>query len=158
MIFASYWGSPLVKFSKFKNFLWVCWFLCKNLSNFVSLPWKFHNPYCHNAHHTIASPSGFKKLSTPLVSHLYSNWWILNLVLTSIHTYIQGFKKVILYLPNWTSTMSTKFGPDFKKIKWFENWSYQKVNFRKNVVLEWYSSLLFLSFRYYKLYLLDNAV
>ena len=48
VIFASYWGSPLVQFSKFKNFLWVCWFLCKNLSNFVSLPWKFHNPYCHN--------------------------------------------------------------------------------------------------------------
>ena len=47
VIFATYWGSPLVQFSKFKNFLWVCWFLCKNLSNFVSLPWKFHNPYCH---------------------------------------------------------------------------------------------------------------
>ena len=48
VIFASCWGSPLVQFSKFKNFLWVCWFLCKNLSNFVSLPCKFHNPYCHN--------------------------------------------------------------------------------------------------------------
>ena len=31
VIFASYWGSPLVQFSKFKNFLWACWFLCKNL-------------------------------------------------------------------------------------------------------------------------------
>ena len=48
VIFASYCGSPLVQFSKFKKFLWVCWFSCKNLSNFVSLPWKFHNPYCHN--------------------------------------------------------------------------------------------------------------
>ena len=48
LIFASYWGSPLVQFSKFKSFLWVCWFLCKNLPNFVSLPWKLHNPYCHN--------------------------------------------------------------------------------------------------------------
>ena len=47
VIFASYWGSPLVQFSKFKNFPLVCWFLCKNLSNFVSLPLKFHNPYCH---------------------------------------------------------------------------------------------------------------
>ena len=47
VIFASYWGSPLVWFSKFKNFPWVCWFLCRNLSNFVPLPWKFHNPYCH---------------------------------------------------------------------------------------------------------------
>ena len=51
VIFASYWGSLLVQFSKFENFLWVCWFSCKNLSNFVSLPWKFHNPYCHNRCH-----------------------------------------------------------------------------------------------------------
>ena len=27
---------PIRPFSKFNNFLWVCWFLCKNLSNFVS--------------------------------------------------------------------------------------------------------------------------
>ena len=26
------------------------WFLAKNLSNFVSLPWKLHNRYCHNLH------------------------------------------------------------------------------------------------------------
>jgi hypothetical protein len=25
------------------------WFLAQNLSNFVSLPWKLHNRYCHNA-------------------------------------------------------------------------------------------------------------
>ena len=24
------------------------WFLAKNLSNFVSFPWKLHNRYCHN--------------------------------------------------------------------------------------------------------------
>jgi hypothetical protein len=47
LIFASYWGSPLVQFSKFNNFLWICWFLCKNLSNFVYPVWKLHNPYCH---------------------------------------------------------------------------------------------------------------
>ena len=46
----SYWGSPLVQFSKFKNFLWVCWFLDKNLSNFVPPVWKLHNPYCHSVH------------------------------------------------------------------------------------------------------------
>ena len=46
--FALFDTSPLVQFSKFKNFLWICWFLCKILSNFVSLPWKLHNPYCHN--------------------------------------------------------------------------------------------------------------
>ena len=27
----------------------VCWFLGKNLSNFVPLLWKLHNPYCHNS-------------------------------------------------------------------------------------------------------------
>ena len=27
--------SPLIQFSKFNNFLWACWFLGKNLSNFV---------------------------------------------------------------------------------------------------------------------------
>ena len=26
----------------------VCWYLCKNLSNFVYPVWKLHNPYCHN--------------------------------------------------------------------------------------------------------------
>ena len=52
LIFASYWGSPLVQFSKFNKFLWACWFLCKNLSNFVPLPWKLHNPYCHTSHTT----------------------------------------------------------------------------------------------------------
>ena len=33
---------------KFNNFLWVCWFLGKNLSNFVPPAWKLDNPYNHN--------------------------------------------------------------------------------------------------------------
>ena len=28
-------SSPIIKNSKFNNFLWVCWFICKNLFNFV---------------------------------------------------------------------------------------------------------------------------
>ena len=32
---SSFDSSPLLQFSKFNNFLWVCWFLAKNLSNFV---------------------------------------------------------------------------------------------------------------------------
>ena len=39
--------SPLHQFSNFNNFLWVCWFLGENLSNFVPPTWKFDNPYCH---------------------------------------------------------------------------------------------------------------
>ena len=31
------------------------WFLAKNLSNFVSLPWKLHNRYCHTLHEHISS-------------------------------------------------------------------------------------------------------
>ena len=38
---------PLIQFSKFNNFHWVCWFLGKNLSNFVSPAWKINNPYYH---------------------------------------------------------------------------------------------------------------
>ena len=41
-------SSPLIQNSKFNNFLWVCWFLGKNLPNFVYSVWKLHNPYCHN--------------------------------------------------------------------------------------------------------------
>ena len=33
--FALFGTSPLTQFSKFNNFFWVCWFLGKNLSNFV---------------------------------------------------------------------------------------------------------------------------
>ena len=38
---------PLTQSSKFNNFLWVCWFLGNNLSNFVAPVWKLNNPYCH---------------------------------------------------------------------------------------------------------------
>ena len=48
--FALFDTSPLTQFSKFNHFLWVCWFLGKNLSNFVPPAWKPHNPYCHNGH------------------------------------------------------------------------------------------------------------
>ena len=54
--------SPLTKFSKFNNFLWVCWFLGKNLSNFVPPVWKLHNPYCHN--HQWSEFSSYNKLMT----------------------------------------------------------------------------------------------
>ena len=45
--FALFDTSPLTQFSKFNNFLWVCWFSGKSLSNFVPPVWKLHNPYCH---------------------------------------------------------------------------------------------------------------
>ena len=30
------------------SFLYLCWFLAKNLFMFLSLSWKLHNRYCHN--------------------------------------------------------------------------------------------------------------
>ena len=41
--------SPLHQFSKFNNFLWVYWFLGKNLSNFVPPACKFDDPCYHNS-------------------------------------------------------------------------------------------------------------
>ena len=51
--FALFDTSPLTQFSKFNNFLWVCWFLGKNLPNFVPPVPKLHNLYCHRQHSLI---------------------------------------------------------------------------------------------------------
>ena len=56
--------SPLIPFSKFNNFLWVCWFLGKNIYNFVPPVWKFHNPYCHNRGHSTTTCTKFWPPST----------------------------------------------------------------------------------------------
>ena len=37
----------ILQFAKFNDILWICWFLAKNLSNFLSLSWKLHHRYCH---------------------------------------------------------------------------------------------------------------
>ena len=37
------------QFTEYNNFLWGYWFLAKNLTNFVFLPWKLDNPYYHSA-------------------------------------------------------------------------------------------------------------
>ena len=63
-ILAPFDSSPLIQNSEFNNFLWVCWFLGKHLSNFVSHVWKLHNPYCHILHssssfNTLTKVSGF---------------------------------------------------------------------------------------------------
>ena len=45
--FGTFWHLPINPNQKFNNFLWVGWFLGKNLANFIPLVWKLHNPYCH---------------------------------------------------------------------------------------------------------------
>ena len=55
--FALFDTFPLTQFSKFDNFLWVRWFLGKNLPNFVPPVWKVHNPYCHSSQITGSASS-----------------------------------------------------------------------------------------------------
>ena len=42
--------SPLHHFSKFNHFHWICWFLGKNLANFVYFNLKLHNLFFYNLH------------------------------------------------------------------------------------------------------------
>ena len=48
--FSHFFFIEIHQFSKFTNFLQVCWFLGKNLCNFVPPAWKLDNPYYHNVH------------------------------------------------------------------------------------------------------------
>ena len=75
LIFASYWGSLLVQFSKLNDFLWVCWFLCKIFSNLVYPIWKLHKPYCNNflsvlygIVHFFVPPRRMQQLCAPLAA------------------------------------------------------------------------------------------
>ena len=43
----NFWRLDPIFFTKYNNFIGACWFLTNNLSDFVSLPWKLNNPYCH---------------------------------------------------------------------------------------------------------------
>ena len=43
-------SSPSFLFTKYKNFLWVCWFLCNNLTNFGYCNKNLHNPMAINLH------------------------------------------------------------------------------------------------------------
>ena len=70
--FALFDTSPLVQFSKFKNFLWVCWFFGKNLSNFVTPIWKLHKPYCHNVEVVYLWLSQSKNLTIKAIMFIYS--------------------------------------------------------------------------------------
>ena len=48
---------------------------------------------------------------------------------------------------NWTS---------FQKIKWFKNWSFQKMSITKNVPLKWYSSMKFFFWQIRIIFDLEN--
>ena len=65
--FGTFWQLALIQNSKFNNFLWVCWFLGKNHSNFVPPAWKLHNPYCHNV--------GQPNILVPLPGIFHTKYW-----------------------------------------------------------------------------------
>ena len=43
------------------------WFLAKKLSNFVSLPWKLHNQYCHTPRLQLNTPITIRILPKPVL-------------------------------------------------------------------------------------------
>ena len=45
--FGTFWKLTIKPKLKFNNFLWLYWFLSKNIYNLASPIWKLHNPYCH---------------------------------------------------------------------------------------------------------------
>ena len=47
-ILALFDTSHYTNSQKFNSFLWECWFVAKDIYNFVSVSWKLHNRYCHN--------------------------------------------------------------------------------------------------------------
>ena len=98
--FALFDTSPLTQFSKFNNFLWVCWFLGKNLSNFVPPVWKLHNPHCNTVYEgeiwclcTVTfGQKGSKLNSKPVYcSRLYYFWNIMLCRLLNVICTVKNF-------------------------------------------------------------------
>ena len=100
-------SSPLILNSKFNNFLWVCLFLGKNLSNFVPPVWKLHNPYCHIIHRPSLGRGGRRRIwirwmksgdGPRLAYRVASRWrcWVLSFVeslwLSLYHTSLLDMK------------------------------------------------------------------
>ena len=83
-----FWHRKLTLKVKFCHYLTPChysnsqnlvisfeysWFLVKNLSNFLSLPWKLHNRYCHNMN---APPKIFSThYATDCCNNMALQWW-----------------------------------------------------------------------------------
>ena len=46
-VFGTFWQLGKIHSTKCNNLLRECWFLAKNLANFISFPWKLDNPNFH---------------------------------------------------------------------------------------------------------------
>ena len=62
---------PLLKFSQVNNLIWIQSFFSQDLSNFISLPWKLHNRYCHS----IKLSSSFLVFWLDCFLSYSINWW-----------------------------------------------------------------------------------
>ena len=87
----SYW--LFVQFSKFKNFLSVCWFLGKNLSNIVPPVWKLHNPYCHSMQNNILHILRIRSWIIHTIRCKYVVATFLYASVFVIHAYLAALKK-----------------------------------------------------------------
>ena len=65
---------PLHQFSKFNDFRWVCWFLGKNLSNFVPPAWKLDNLYYHKCTYLVCENKRIKFHKSHWVGSWYKTW------------------------------------------------------------------------------------
>ena len=111
--FALFDSSPLTQFSKSDNFLWLYWFLGKNLSNFDLSNWKTPQPilpYCKNLHNEFknypVSQSCFEKI---------------DLVISVIWIFFFTFVEMIFW--------------KISKITWIVKWSWwNKENLMKTIL------------------------
>ena len=95
--FVSFWNLPITQFSKFNNFLWVCWFLGKNFSNFVPPVWKLHDPYCHSA--------GIIRNAGTFQGNKVIHIWKKNFLQPWA---LEICPKIEIYVGNWTEAPSIK--------------------------------------------------
>ena len=81
-----FWHLPIKLQDSMTSFDYS-WFIAKNLSNFVSLPWKLHNRYCHTlkalaagswhsiAHFVSATPDWWRPwLRPPQPANMSKDW------------------------------------------------------------------------------------
>ena len=111
--------APLIQFLKFNNFLWVCWFLGKNLSNFVPPVWKLHNPYCHTVHRCTSRLLQMQKTITEETwcknfrRFFFWRWSgqsnCLHIVTDMVHTSVQGAVHKLSFMPGSSYILVTHF-------------------------------------------------
>ena len=113
------------------------WSFAKNISNFVSLPWKLHNRYCHNQQSGldyqwpvklhIESCQNAHYLSSKLIAYFVSQLRIIAFLIF----FFFFFKNVHLIRERFSNFISQIFLIQSKRgYDWF--WIYWKLNYDDN--------------------------